>query len=205
MRLLAVLVLVLWAAVGVRGEEPGQLADKELISALQKGGYVIFLRHPKTNADQADKDPLNLDNIQAQPHLSKEGRQQAKALGDALRALQIPVDGVVASKFYRAYEAAKLLDVAEVTTSIDVSEGGLVVSPQENRRRSQVLRQLLATPPPAGKNTLIVSHRPNLQETAGKEFGDVVEGEVAIFKPLGENNFTLVARVAPEKWTQWAK
>jgi phosphohistidine phosphatase SixA len=200
----AILLLVLWAAVGVRAAS-AQLADQELISALQKGSYTIFLRHPKTNADQADTDPLNLENIQAQRHLSEEGRQQAKALGEALHTLQIPVDRVIASKFYRAYEAAKLLNVAEVTTSIDVSEGGLVVSPQENRRRAQALRQLLATPPPAGKNTLIVSHRPNLQDAAGKEFGDVGEGEVAIFKPIGENNFTLVARVVPEKWTQWAK
>jgi phosphohistidine phosphatase SixA len=169
----AILLLVLWAAVGVRAEESGQLAGQELIAALQKGGYTIFLRHPKTHADQADTDPLNLENIQAQRHLSEEGRQQAKALGEALRTLQIPVDRVIASKFYRAYEAAKLLNVAEVTTSIDISEGGLVVSPQENRRRAQALRQLLATPPPAGKNTLIVSHRPNLQDAAGKEFGDV--------------------------------
>jgi phosphohistidine phosphatase SixA len=200
----AILLLVLWATVGVRAES-AQLADQELISALQKGSYIIFLRHPKTNADQADTDPLNLENIQAQRHLSEEGRQQAKALGEALRTLQIPVDRVIASKFYRAYEAAKLLNVGEVTTSIDVSEGGLVVSPQENRRRAQALRQLLATPPPAGKNTLIVSHRPNLQDAAGKEFGDVGEGEAAIFKPIGENNFTLVARVVPEKWSQWAK
>jgi phosphohistidine phosphatase SixA len=201
----AILLLAVWAAVGVRAEESGQLADKELISALQKGSYIIFLRHPKTNADQADTDPLNLENIQGQRHLSEEGRQQAKALGEAFRTLQIPVNRVIASKFYRAYEAAKLLNVGKVTTSIDVSEGGLVVSPQENRRRAQALRQLLATPPPAGKNTLIVSHRPNLQDAAGKVFGDIGEGEAAIFKALGATNFTLVARVVPEKWSQWAK
>jgi hypothetical protein len=59
----------------------GQVMDKDLISALQTGGYVIYLRHPKTDPNQADTDPLNLDNIKAQRHLTDEGRMQAKRLG----------------------------------------------------------------------------------------------------------------------------
>src|SRR5882757_4764646 len=105
-------------------------SDAELIAELQKGGYVLFIRHPKTNPDQADTDPLHLDNVKAQRQLSDEGRKQAKALGEALRALKIPVGKVISSKFYRAQEAAKLLDVGEVTASLDVTEGGLVVSPR---------------------------------------------------------------------------
>jgi broad specificity phosphatase PhoE len=54
---------------------------------LRKGGYVLFIRHPKTNPDQADTAPLHLDNIKAQRQLSEEGRKQAKALGEAFRAL----------------------------------------------------------------------------------------------------------------------
>src|SRR5437867_2647802 len=102
-------------------------APADLLPELRKGGYVLFIRHPNTNPDQADTDPLHLDNVKAQRQLSDKGRQQAKALGEALQALKVPVAQVVSSKFYRAQEAAKLLDVGEVTTSIDVSEGGLVV------------------------------------------------------------------------------
>ncbi len=205
MKQFTILILALLVAVGVLASPPGQLEDKDLVAELQKGGYVIFLRHPATNADQADTDPLNLDNVQAQRQLSEEGRKNAKDLGQAFRALKIPVDKVISSKFNRAYETAKLIEIAEVTPSIDVAEGGLVVSPKENTRRAQALRKLLATAPPPGKNTLIVSHKPNLQDAAGKEFGDMGEGEAAVFKPLGDNKFQLVARVTPEKWTQWAK
>jgi phosphohistidine phosphatase SixA len=206
MRSCAILVLVFFSVVSVQASAPGQMADKDLVAELQQGGYVIFLRHPATNADQADTDPLNLANVQAQRQLSEQGRKHAKGLGQAFRSLKIPVDKVISSKFNRAYETAKLIDIGEVTPSIDVAEGGLVVPPKENARRAQVLRQLLATPPPPGKNTLIVSHRPNLQDAAGKEFGDMGEGEIAVFKPLGDNKFQLVARVTPpEKWTQLAK
>jgi phosphohistidine phosphatase SixA len=127
-------------------------------------------------------------------------------MGEAFRALKIPVGKVLASKFHRAQEAAKLLDVGEVSTSVDVTEGGLVVSPRENQRRARALGELLSTPPAEGKNTIIVSHKPNLQDAAGKEFGDLAEGEAAVFQPLGDGKFKLVARVAPaETWSKWAR
>jgi hypothetical protein len=81
----------------------------------------------------------------------------------------------------------------------------LVVTTRENQRRAQALRDLLSTAPPAGSNHVIVSHRPNLQDAAGKEFGDLSEAEVAVFRPLGNGKFELVARVAPATWTEWAK
>jgi hypothetical protein len=82
----------------------------------------------------------------------------------------------------------------------------LVVSSKENQRRAKALRQLLATPPAPGKNLVIVSHKPNLEEAAGKEFGDLQEAEVAVFKPLGDGKLKLVARVAsPATWRAWAK
>jgi len=180
--------------------------DQELLARLQKGGCVLFMRHPKTNPDQADTDPLHLENVAAQRQLSDEGRTQAREMGAAFRKLGIPVEKVIASKFYRATEAARLLEVAPVEVSLDVSEGGQVVTPLENQRRAKALRDVLSTAPAAGKNVLIVSHRPNLQDAAGKEFGDLGEGEVAVFQPHGRDGFHCLGRVAaPEKWTVWAK
>src|SRR5205807_2551576 len=196
--------LAVLMAAGVAYADPPSPA--ELLPELRKGGYVLFIRHPKTNPDQADTDPLNLDNIKAQRHLSDEGRRQARLLGQAFRDLKLPIEKVVSSKFYRAQEAAKLLDVGPVTASVDVTEGGLVVTPRENERRAKALRALLSTPPAPGKNLVIVSHKPNLQDAAGKDFGDLSEGEVVVFQPLGESKFKAVGRVvSPETWRKWAK
>lgn len=205
-RVIIGLIVAIVAVVTGYAETVGQLQGKDLVAELQKGGYVLFIRHPQTNPDQADTDPLNLDNTKAQRQLSEDGRSEAKAIGLALSALKIPVDRVISSRFHRANEASTLLGVGEVTTTIDVSEGGLVVSPRENQRRAKALRLLLSTAPAAGKNTIIVSHRPNVQDAAGKEFGDVTEGEIVVFKPLGESKFECVARVAPPaRWTDWAQ
>jgi len=180
-------------------------AKADVVPALQKGGYVLFMRHPKTNPDQADTDPLHIDNVKAQRQLSDEGRKQAREMGVAFRALKIPVAAVMSSKFWRAQEAAKLLDAGKVEASLDVSEGGLVVSPNENQRRAQALRKLLGTAPPRGKNLVIVGHKPNLQDATSKDLGDIAEAEVVIFQPLGEGKSRVMARVPAAVWAAWTK
>src|SRR5437016_8548857 len=119
----ALVSLVVLATIGLAQPEPP--APAELLPELRKGGCVLFIRHPSTNPDQADTDPLHLDNVKAQRQLTDEGRQQAKALGEAFRTLQLPIEKVIASKFYRAQEAARLLDIGPVIVSTDVAEGGL--------------------------------------------------------------------------------
>lgn len=195
------LLFIALLAPPARGDAPDPAT---LLPALAKGGHVLFVRHTKSNQDQADTNPLHLDDVQAQRQLSDEGRAQAKSIGAAWRALGVPVDKVVSSQFQRARETADLLKVGTVETSVDVSEGGLVVSPNENKRRAKALRALL-TAPAAGGNRVIVSHKPNLQDAAGKEFGDTVEGEVVVFEPRGNDVFVVVARVAPELWSQWVQ
>ena len=74
---------------------------------------------------------------------------------------------------------------------------------QQDLHIAKMIAALKASP--AGKNTVIVSHKPNLQDAAGKDFGDLAEGEAVVFKPLGEGKFKPVARVAPATWTKWAK
>ncbi len=195
---------VVWLASSTSADEPKLLDGKELVQELQKGGYVLYFRHPNTDPTQADTDTLNLDNIKAQRHLTDKGRAQAKAIGEAFRALKIPVGSIMSSKFYRATEAAKLMDFGEVKTSLDLTEPQNV-PPIEGRRRAAELKKILAAAPPAGKNIMIIGHKPCLQDAAGKEFGDLAEGEAAIFQPLGDKGHRLVARVAVDAWSKWAE
>ncbi|HXC50263.1 MAG TPA: histidine phosphatase family protein [Candidatus Limnocylindrales bacterium] len=179
--------------------------DRSVVAELQKGGYVLFLRHFATNHEQQDTDPAHLDNIAAQRQLTDEGRKQAVALGEALRALRIPIGRIVCSQLQRARESATLLGVGTPEPTPDVTSTGATVPPEENQRRADALRKLLSTAPAAGKNTLIVSHAPNLQDAAGKEFSDIGEGEVVVFQPA-DGKYRVVARVfPPAQWTQWTK
>ena len=125
-------------------------------------------------------------------------------MGDALRALKVPVGKVQTSQFQRAVETGTLLGFGEVSPTADISEGGQVVTPNENNRRTAAMRKLAATPPPAGTNLILVAHKPNIMDAFGKDWFDVREGEASIFRPDGKGGFTLVGRVQGADWPRLA-
>jgi broad specificity phosphatase PhoE len=172
----------------------------EVLEKLSAGGYVIVFRHGATHSDQADTDPLNLDNVAKQRQLNDKGRADAKEVGDAFKTARVPIGKSLSSRFYRAVETARLIGGKEPHATLDVTEGGQVVSPNENNRRTQALRTIVGTPPDAGTNTLIVTHKPNILDAFGKDWFEIKEGEASIFKPEGNGRYTLVARVQISQW-----
>jgi phosphohistidine phosphatase SixA len=136
--------------------------------------------------------------------LSTQGRELAARVGDSFRKLGIPLGKVYSSEFNRATETAKLVSGKSVTTTPDLTEGGLVVSPAENARRAKALKAMASTTPDAGVNTLIVTHKPNILDAFGKEWFDSKEGEASVFKPDGSNNLVLVARLQAADWIKAA-
>jgi phosphohistidine phosphatase SixA len=177
--------------------------DKALATALRAGGHVILVRHGATFPDQADTDPLHPENIAAQRQLNDNGKALAKAFGDALRQGGIPVGKVCTSLFNRAYQTGVLAGFTDIEKTADLTEGGLVVSPNENNRRAEALRKLLAVAPKAGTNTVLISHKPNIIDALGKDWFEVKEGEASIFRP--ENGkYVLVARVQMTDWPRIA-
>ena len=194
---------LVWAAVlaVVASSPQAQAIDARQIAAeLKKGGYVIVVRHGATNRDQADTDPLNPDNVGKQRLLSDKGREQAKQVGDAFKKLEIPLGTVYTSKFDRAIETGRLVGGVVVISTLDVTEGGLVVTPIENDRRAEALKKMIATAPAAGKNTLIVTHKPNILDALGKDWFDVKEGEASIFRVDTSGKPQLVGRAQAADW-----
>jgi len=181
--------------------DPGNV---EAVKALRGGGHVIVFRHGATHADQADTDPLNPANIEKQRQLNDQGRALAREIGEAMRKLQIPVGQVVTSQFNRAVETGTLLGFGAVASTADITEGGLVVSPNENNRRAAALKKLAATMPAAGTNVVLVTHKPNILDAFGKDWFDVREGEASIFKPDG-NGYRPVARIQAADWSKLAQ
>ena len=177
--------------------------DQEIVAALRAGGLVVLVRHGATFPDQADTDPLNFDNVAAQRNLNDKGKALAKAFGDTLRQVGVPVGKVYTSKYNRAYETAVVAGFKDIEKTLDITEGGLVVSPNENSRRAEALRKMLATEPTPGANTVLITHQPNIIAALGKDWFDVKEGEASLFRP--ENgSYRLVARVQMDEWPRIA-
>jgi len=189
----------LLAASGFAVPDRAAADNINLLQSLRAGGLVIVVRHGATFPDQADTDPLNFDNIAAQRNLNENGKALAKAFGNAIRQAGIPVGQVLTSKYNRAYETAVVAGFEEIEKTADITEGGLVVSPNENNRRVQAFRKLLGTAPRAGTNTILITHKPNIVDALGKDWFDVKEGEASVFRP-DNGSYTLIARVQMEEW-----
>ena len=200
-----IFVLAIATLSWVASHSQSALSEEDWINSLRSGGYVIVIRHGATPPDQADTDPLHLENIDKQRQLNDAGRAQAQSIGASMRKLKIPVGEVYTSMFNRAVETGKLLGFGEVKPSIDFAEGGLVVTSIENNRRAQALRKLAAALPPPGTNVIVVTHRPNILDAFGKDWFEVKEGEASIFKPDGAGGYKLIARLQANDWSKLAQ
>jgi phosphohistidine phosphatase SixA len=175
--------------------------DRQLVEALRRGGHAVYFRHGPTDPNQRDTDPANLANCAAQRNLTDAGRQQARTIGEALRALDIPRGDTLTSEYCRAREYAQLLfgGEAQVEPSLVLPDP---LTEQERAQNTEALKGLLARPPRAGTNTFLVSHSPNIRLAAGVDLP--AEGGAAILR-VEQGSPTLVARVLPDEWPAWAR
>jgi broad specificity phosphatase PhoE len=184
---------------GLRADRSQCRGHERHCSGTAGGRLRHLVRHGATFNNQADTEPFNLDEVSKQRNLNDKGKDLAKVFGAAIRAAGVPIGQVYTSQFNRAYETALLAGFNNIQKTIDLSEGGLVVTPDENSRRAQALRTMLAKTPADGKNDILVTHKPNIIDALGKDWFDVKEGEASIFKPEG-GSYSLVARVQMEDW-----
>jgi phosphohistidine phosphatase SixA len=201
--IMAASLMALIRPSSAQGPEGLTRDPKQLVQALRSGGYVIVVRHGATFSDQADSVPIDFNDISKQRNLNQKGKDLARAFGEAIRQVGIPVGEVFTSNFNRAYETAVLAGFKDVKKTIDLTDGGLIVSPDENNRRAAALRNMLARAPEPGKNTFLITHKPNIVDALRKNWFDVEEGEASIFKPEG-GKYQLVARVQMADWPKLA-
>src|SRR5579862_1369583 len=95
--------IALAAALGILAQVTPCLAQQSAqaaFEALKSGGYVVVIRHGRTNespANPKEESPTNLADCAGQFMLNNTGKAQARAIGDAFKRAGIPVGKVLAS------------------------------------------------------------------------------------------------------------
>jgi phosphohistidine phosphatase SixA len=196
------LTLLLAAAVASGGEERGgqalrpRLAGAALAAALREGGYVVLMRHTSTEPVAPDPGLFDIEDCATQRNLSEQGRREAAEIGRAFEKLGIRVGGVLTSPYCRCLETAKLAfgraEPSELLSAFD-----RLPSPKKDERGAEI-RQLLATPPPAGANTVLITHTGTLLYSFGLD--TTPEGIAHVFRPGPAGTAQYVARVTPDEW-----
>ena len=81
--------------------------NKNLLDQLKDGGKLIFIRHAHAPGN-GDPNNFNLNDCSTQRNLSKDGRKQAKYIGEFFRNNQIKIDKILSSEWCRCKETAKI-------------------------------------------------------------------------------------------------
>jgi broad specificity phosphatase PhoE len=195
-------LLALWLApAGAAVAQTAQASGEALVELLRSGGQSLYFRHAATDWGQADQvrgpeDFPSCDRARMR-QLSEAGRDVARAVGAAIRALHIPVGRVLASPYCRTVETARLMGLGGIETTDEVMN--LRVAEYFGGRLAIVktARALLARLPVPGTNTVIVAHG-----NVAREATDVypAEGEGLVFRPDGGGGFDYVGRISPGEW-----
>jgi len=185
---------------GVPAQQPSsepvhELSGPALLSALRAGGFVLYFRHTSTDFGQNDDSMTTFEDCAKQRNLTDKGRDEARAIGAAIRELRIPVDRVLASPFCRTVETA-MLAFGKAGKTLDLR--GWPTSNTDPDRYAP-LRRHLAAPPTAGTNTVLVGHGNPFRAVAGPPH--LTEGEAAVIRPLDGEKFEIAARIPVQGWT----
>jgi len=193
---LAVAALLALASRGtaVAASDADTLTGRPLLAALKAGGLVIYFRHTSTDFGQSDEQMTGYEDCARQRNLTDRGRDEARAIGAAIKRLALPVGQVLASPFCRTMETARLIfGRASATPAV---RGGPASGVPADRYLE--LRQLLSAVPPAGTDVAIVSHGNPFRAVVGEPY--LAEGEAAVIQPLGAAGFHVVARIPKDGW-----
>ena len=178
----------------------------KIVPMLKQGGYVLVLRHGATDESQKDVYPFVFDDMKKQRQLSDQGRDVARKIGAAMKALQIPIGQIYSSKLNRAIETASLVSSAHINPVSELTDSGAgsaaaMANPNGvNAKIGSAIRALMNKPPAEGTNTLLVTHKTNIADAFGKELADVKEAETLIYRPNPAGLPTLVGRVQASEW-----
>jgi broad specificity phosphatase PhoE len=191
--MLAVMPRTVVLLVGLAGATAGSVGAQEtheLVRHLQGGGYVLAFRHTHTDRSRQDRQ-VDYSDRETQRNLSQRGIEQAREIGAAIRALDIPIGEIYTSPFFRTVDTAT------------EAFGSATVEPElSSRNRSSERRvELFTAPPPAGTNRVLISHQGVLRGIIpGLRGVSLEEGDIVVLRPTGEGSLEMVSLIRVDEW-----
>lgn len=166
-----------------------------LLENLRAGGYILYVRHTKTDSSQEDTD---MSSCETQRNLNEQGRLDAAMIGQAWTTLALPVDQLISTEFCRTRDTALIaFGDPTIITRADLET---------------MLDELLAIPPAEGTNTVIVGHVDLLEAATGIQIPEAIrfdEGDALIYRPLGgamgDAGYKLEGRISLRNWGDLAR
>ena len=178
-----------------------ELSGAALLAALRKGGFNLYMRHAQANIGQDQDltaDPNWWQQCTLQRNISEAGREQARRVGAAIRALRIPIGDVVASQFCRVRDTGAQMQLGALEVTADLNH---MIAQRPFVDVNAARFQRLAAVPPTGRNNVLISHTHASSRTQEQIMQGLQEAEILVYQPDGRGSAVPVARIPIEAWT----
>lgn len=163
--------------------EEKPLSPWALIDAVKEGGYVLYIRHERTEVPSRSDDysqPAN--ECRAQRNLSVSGVAAAHETGVVIRDIGLPIQRIIASPMCRGAETARYMFGVEY----DIDTRLMHHDPSENSARNmdaavaeaEAIVKEVGTGL-TGTNIVLVGHGGTIRRVTGLS---VTEGEIAVIR-----------------------
>ncbi|HKL06063.1 MAG TPA: histidine phosphatase family protein [Roseovarius sp.] len=178
MRLALTILIALWPA----------WAAAQDFSSLKQPGVVALMRHalaPGTG------DPANFDlgDCSTQRNLDDRGRDQARRVGQMMRASGVQFDAVWSSQWCRSKDTATLLDMGKVVEMPPINS--FFAGRGDRAAQTQATREMIADQPKEAR-LLLVSHFVNISALSGQ---GPRSGEIVVTRRDGRGGLEVIDRI----------
>jgi len=200
LRALALIVLGTAASAGAPAPVSESLSAMQLLEPLRAGGCVLVMRHADAPFQAPDAREAEPDNPQRERQLDAQGKAHALALGEALRGLRVSIGPIYSSPAYRARETVRLSGLATPILVDALAEGAQGMASGAEAARTRWLERAVDRSPARGRNTLIVTHTPNIAGAFGAAAAHIAPAEMLVFKPVRRGRAHLLGRLTVADW-----
>jgi phosphohistidine phosphatase SixA len=180
---------------------PALMDAGQLVPLLQKGGYILIIRHERTEIPSRDDDYSKpATDCMAQRNLSVAGYAGSVETGKAFAALNIPIGKVLASPMCRG------MDTARMAFGKVEPEMRLIHHDNIPGRTPEVsgaeMRSLISELTPGESNTVLVSHIGNINRAINTIPS---EGQISVVKREADGKITVLGMVMGSDFAPYAR
>jgi len=167
---------------------PSPTAADVRFARLAEPGVVAIVRHAQAPGT-GDPARFTLDDCTTQRNLDARGREQARAIGAAIRAAGVVVDRVLTSQWCRCRDTARLLGPGPSENLPALNS--FFRNPARAEPQTAELRQFLVGLP-AEESVILVTHYVNIRALTGR---GAASGEVFLLEIGRDGTISVVDEI----------
>jgi hypothetical protein len=180
----------------------GTITPKQLVAGLRQGGLILWMRHGERDSRSGDVSDAQAveHNCAEQSALTEVGVAQARAVGEGIRSLKLPIGTVYAARLCRTQITAESLGLGPVILDSRLDEATTWTDRGGDAAYESAIIGLISAAPPVGQNIVEVTSQLTTKDPQPSVLAVTGAAETVVFRPKLGGSAEVVARIGRDAW-----